>query len=989
MGGICCFARPGVKIEFGFFFKILYDTMSTAALGVHYAACSKGTTHHHSRERDGYEEKNAVEGFNGNHYSIKTLEPPTTDTSEQTTRNSRQPCSNASTVLAEASTNEAGGKTRKRFSPFRVKMGCVVALRHNAGKNNTSVSERVNSSSTNVGRQILPEDSFINVWVDPVPGRDESLSLIGKRIRCRFPRQLLGNDKKRRVLEGEVISLVDFSKRKPGKPWKVELLIDREMLQHFPFLTRMDEDVDMSQLPNDKARRNYRNELRMRGGANMVVVKMRLGHPGSESSQSTSNHVQWVIQKRIPTKLLQNRSVGSDGAPRTAAPAVNEKNGVNSSSMSESNAHANNLKKDQTSEVGDSASTIPHHLTEKRTTSHILSSSSALPAVKNARKRSRKGESAMPSCPASQSRHVGDGNDSSEQQVANWRWLVSRYHNLRYESSGNSVHDFAGDVSLLGLIGQVVKVEQPRTVTTTLALVTIKRLFLPEQTRTGRVPHHRKLELFQSAQQCDEQFIVPVEQLLVLGLRLQQGQGSRSDQDPTLDLFTEYTYSVKDGVYRRIEGGLGGGQYQVRDFPTEKCDSCHRCCRFLPETKLVICTNLGCASVASKYGPHWCSDCIQSCSRYLEEDLSSTSSLPCCRGACDCRDCKTQATQELYQTLKSEICKKSRKRSGIESETNKFFGVASLVLNTCKPVDFALDSGSLLDLLKIPAPAINTIKRVRAKNKGVKRWLLLKAQRAKQAKGDTDKEMTNPSFAIGEEDFTTFKPTCAREATFDDQKLMKRRMSFIRTESTDRPRNLRDGYRTLKTEANSGDKTSENRAARVKQRRIIKGVANVSALGRLDILASRESQLRFGRSGIHNWGVFADSDIAAGDLIVEYRGEIIGNARAEQREKEYENAKIGSDYMFRIDKDTVCDATKLGNVARFINASCDPNCYTKIITVDGDKRIVIYAKKDVNEGDELCYDYKFPLEYDPLKRIPCHCGAPNCRGFMNWDKRYV
>ena len=115
-----------------------------------------------------------------------------------------------------------------------------------------------------------------------------------------------------------------------------------------------------------------------------------------------------------------------------------------------------------------------------------------------------------------------------------------------------------------------------------------------------------------------------------------------------------------------------------------------------------------------------------------------------------------------------------------------------------------------------------------------------------------------------------------------------------------------------------------------------------------------------------------------------YRGELIGNAMAEKREREYERAKIGSDYMFRVDGLTVCDATKQGNVARFINASCDPNCYTKIITLDGKQRIVIYAKKDIKVGEELCYDYKFSLEEDESKRIPCCCGAPECRGFMNW-----
>lgn len=76
-------------------------------------------------------------------------------------------------------------------------------------------------------------------------------------------------------------------------------------------------------------------------------------------------------------------------------------------------------------------------------------------------------------------------------------------------------------------------------------------------------------------------------------------------------------------------------------------------------------------------------------------------------------------------------------------------------------------------------------------------------------------------------------------------------------------------------------------------------------------------------------------------------------------------------------------------MARFINASCDPNCYTKIISIDGTKRIVIYAKRDIKAGDELCYDYKFAFEPDPTQRIPCHCGANECRGFLNWDKAFL
>ena len=88
---------------------------------------------------------------------------------------------------------------------------------------------------------------------------------------------------------------------------------------------------------------------------------------------------------------------------------------------------------------------------------------------------------------------------------------------------------------------------------------------------------------------------------------------------------------------------------------------------------------------------------------------------------------------------------------------------------------------------------------------------------------------------------------------------------------------------------------------------------------------------------------------------------------------------------------------------RLINHSCDPNCTAKIITINGEKKIVIYAKQDIELGDEITYgmrashdavlsvsscqadtlghtDYHFPIEQD---KIPCLCGSAKCRGYLN------
>jgi len=184
-------------------------------------------------------------------------------------------------------------------------------------------------------------------------------------------------------------------------------------------------------------------------------------------------------------------------------------------------------------------------------------------------------------------------------------------------------------------------------------------------------------------------------------------------------------------------------------------------------------------------------------------------------------------------------------------------------------------------------------------------------------------------------------------------------------------------------------------------------------------LQTRKKHLRFARSPIHDWGLYAMERIARGEMVIEYVGEVIRAAVAEKREKAYERQGIGSSYLFRIDEDLVVDATMKGNlgydirslllcsdaysrprVSRLINHCCDPNCNAKIITIGGEKKIVIYAKHDIELGDEITYgkpfrcccqrsilivnfldtDYHFPIEQD---KIPCLCGSPKCRGFLN------
>ena len=138
------------------------------------------------------------------------------------------------------------------------------------------------------------------------------------------------------------------------------------------------------------------------------------------------------------------------------------------------------------------------------------------------------------------------------------------------------------------------------------------------------------------------------------------------------------------------------------------------------------------------------------------------------------------------------------------------------------------------------------------------------------------------------------------------------------------------------------------------------------------------------RSHIHGWGLFTKIELPKNSMIVEYMGEVVRQSVADTREKQYEISGEGSCYMFRLDFERIVDATKIGSMARFMNHSCQPNAYAKIINVDTeagpDKKIMVFSSRDIKAGEEITYDYKFQVEDGSLK---CTCGAPNCIGRMN------
>lgn len=190
----------------------------------------------------------------------------------------------------------------------------------------------------------------------------------------------------------------------------------------------------------------------------------------------------------------------------------------------------------------------------------------------------------------------------------------------------------------------------------------------------------------------------------------------------------------------------------------------------------------------------------------------------------------------------------------------------------------------------------------------------------------------------------------------------------------------------VENEDNESNRVQSSRVNRANNRRFAYEVSTFNTQNEiltLNQLNKRKKPVSFARSAIHNWGLYALEPIAQKEMIIEYVGERIRQQVADFREKAYLKSGIGSSYLFRIDENTVIDATKKGGIARFINHCCQPSCTAKIIKVEGQKRIVIYALRDIGANEELTYDYKFERETNDNERVRCLCGAPGCKGYLN------
>ncbi|XP_018425007.1 PREDICTED: histone-lysine N-methyltransferase SETDB2 [Nanorana parkeri] len=79
----------------------------------------------------------------------------------------------------------------------------------------------------------------------------------------------------------------------------------------------------------------------------------------------------------------------------------------------------------------------------------------------------------------------------------------------------------------------------------------------------------------------------------------------------------------------------------------------------------------------------------------------------------------------------------------------------------------------------------------------------------------------------------------------------------------------------------------------------------------------------------------------------------------------------------------VLDASKEGNVARFLNHSCLPNLFVQPVFVETHSKkfpwVAFFTKSYLKAGTELTWDYNYNTGSVPEEEIPCLCGQKTCQ----------
>lgn len=144
------------------------------------------------------------------------------------------------------------------------------------------------------------------------------------------------------------------------------------------------------------------------------------------------------------------------------------------------------------------------------------------------------------------------------------------------------------------------------------------------------------------------------------------------------------------------------------------------------------------------------------------------------------------------------------------------------------------------------------------------------------------------------------------------------------------------------------------------------------------------SKLKCFPCGKKGFGLQLQEDIPKGRFLIEYVGEVLDMHAYEARQKEYALKGHKHFYFMTLNGSEVIDACAKGNLGRFINHSCQPNCRTEKWMVNGEVCIGLFAIRDIKKGEELTFDYNYVRVFGAAAK-KCVCGSSRCRGVIGGD----
>ncbi|KZV45935.1 histone-lysine N-methyltransferase ASHH2 [Dorcoceras hygrometricum] len=144
------------------------------------------------------------------------------------------------------------------------------------------------------------------------------------------------------------------------------------------------------------------------------------------------------------------------------------------------------------------------------------------------------------------------------------------------------------------------------------------------------------------------------------------------------------------------------------------------------------------------------------------------------------------------------------------------------------------------------------------------------------------------------------------------------------------------------------------------------------------------AKLKWFKCGRKGYGLQALDDIPEGQFLIEYVGEVLDVHAYQERQRTYALKGHKHFYFMTLNGSEVIDACAKGNLGRFINHSCDPNCRTEKWMVNGEVCVGLFAVKDIKKGEEVTFDYNYVRVFGAAAK-KCVCGSLNCRGYIGGD----